>query len=318
MDMAVAVRPPQDSPLGTEILTGLHAPQKTLPAKLFYDARGSQLFDRICNLPEYYLTRTERAIMQGHCAEICQALGPRVRLVELGSGSSTKTRLLLENLRQPTYVPVDISREHLLRTAAQLRRAYPQVPIRPLVADFTAPLALPDATGESQKTAVYFPGSTIGNFEPTDARALLRRIRALAGPGGGLLLGADLRKDRRTLEAAYNDAAGVTAQFNLNMLQRLNREFGADFDVGAFRHRAHYDESLGRIEMHLVSQVEQTFSVLGRPFALQRNETLHTENSYKHSMDGLRQLACITGFEVAAGWTDPQRLFAVQWWTVPE
>lgn len=314
MDTGVACQFQMQPGLCTEILDGLNAAQKRLPSKLFYDEAGSRLFDAICELPEYYVTRTETQIMRLHAAQICHALGSNARLVELGSGSSYKTELLLSHLRHASYVPVDISREHLMKTAERLRRRFPGHSIHPLVADFTEPMQLPPGLPSARSTLVYFPGSTLGNFEPREARALLRRIRGLAGDGGSLLLGVDLRKDLTVLEAAYNDSAGVTAAFNLNLLTRLNREFDSDFDLDRFRHRAHYDAGHGRIEMHLYSRVAQRFSLLGRSFELAQDETLHTENSYKYSPDLLDLMARATGFRIEAQWTDPQRYFAVQWW----
>lgn len=300
--------------LCAEILAGLDSAQKRLPSKLFYDEAGSRLFDAICELPEYYLTRTETQIMCRHAAGFCDALGSHVRLVELGSGSSYKTELLLGHLRQASYVPVDISRDHLLKTAQRLRQRFPQQSIHPLVADFTEPLCLPETLPPASATLVYFPGSTLGNFEPREARLLLRRIRGIAGDGGSLLIGVDLRKDAAVLEAAYNDSAGVTAAFNLNLLTRLNREFHADFDCRRFVHHAHYDAGRGRIEMHLRSCAAQRFSVLGRPFELAPGETLHTENSYKYSTNILELMARASGFRIETQWTDPRRYFAVQWW----
>lgn len=319
MDQGTAPAPAAprvDEALREELLGGLAAPQKRLPSKLFYDVRGSQLFDAICELPEYYVTRTEVAIMQAHGAAIAAAVGAGTRLVEFGSGSSVKTRLLLDRLEAPaTYVPVDISGEHLLATAAALRQAYPQLAIAPLAADFTGTLPLPaPADPADARTAVYFPGSTLGNFEPEAALALLRRIRALAGSDGGLLIGADLRKPVAVLEAAYDDAAGVTAAFNLNLLARLNREFGGDFDLAAFTHRALWNERQSRIEMHLVAVHDLGFSLLGQRFTMRRGETLHTENSHKYSLEALAQLAARGGFRVAQTWCDPQQWFAVQWW----
>ena len=297
-----------------EILRGLEAPQKRLPSKYFYDERGSELFDQICELPEYYVTRTERAIMQAHAAEMASVLGDDVRLIEFGSGSSVKTRLLLDRLDHAAYVPVDISGEHLHKTAQALSERYPALDIQPLVADFTTPLHLPEAGDAKRLNAVYFPGSTLGNFEPAPAIALLRNIRALAGNRGGLLLGADLQKDIGELEAAYDDAAGVTAAFNLNLLTRLNREFGANFAVDAFRHQARYNSEHGRIEMHLVAQRAQDFTIFGQRFSMRAGETLHTENSYKYTLDSLAELARASGFETLRTWTDPAQRFAVQWW----
>jgi dimethylhistidine N-methyltransferase len=314
MDTGFACQFQTQPALCEEILAGLEQAQKRLPSKLFYDETGSRLFDAICDLPEYYLTRTEMQIMERHAAPICQALGSHVRLVEFGSGSSSKTELLLGQLRHASYVPVDISREHLLRTAQRLRQRFPQQSIHPLVADFTEPLRLPPTLPPARSTLVYFPGSTLGNFELREARLLLRRFRSVAGDGGSLLIGVDLRKDANVLEAAYNDSAGVTAAFNLNLLDRLNREFDADFEPARFVHRAHYDAEQGRIEMHLCSRAQQRFSILGRSFGLAPGETLHTENSYKYSAQMLELMARASGFRIEAQWTDPRQYFAVQWW----
>ncbi|MDB5986892.1 MAG: methyltransferase [Nevskia sp.] len=297
-----------------EILRGLEASQKRLPSKFFYDERGSALFDRICELPEYYVTRTERAIMQAHAGEMAQMLGENVRLVEFGSGSSVKTRLLLDRLDTAAYIPVDISSEHLHRTARELAQTYPTLPIQPLVADFTEPLLLPEESSESRSTAVYFPGSTLGNFEPAPATALLRNIRALVGNDGGLLIGADLQKDQRELEAAYDDAAGVTAEFNLNLLAHLNRDYGATFQLDAFKHLARYNTRHGRIEMHLVAQAAHDFTIFGERFSMRADETIHTENSYKYTLESLSALACASGFAPGRTWTDPAQRFVVQWW----
>jgi dimethylhistidine N-methyltransferase len=303
-----------DEALRDELLTGLSLPQKRLPSKLFYDARGSALFDAICELPEYYVTRTEIGIMHAHAADIAAVIGSGSRLVEFGSGSSLKTRILLDHLDTPAvYVPIDISSDHLHSTAVGLRGTYPALPIEPIAADFTGELSLPATPGPA-RTAVYFPGSTLGNFESEAALALLRRIRRLAGNRGGLLIGADLRKPVPILEAAYDDAAGVTAAFNLNLLARLNREFGADFPLEAFTHRAVWNEPLSRVEMHLVASRELAFSIFGIPFHMQAEETLHTENSHKYSLEALARMAQHSGFTVASSWCDPQGWFAVQWW----
>lgn len=314
MDSATPAGAASDPALRNELLEGLSAPQKRLPSKLFYDQVGSELFDRICELPEYYVTRTEASIMRMHAAAMAAAVGPRSRLVEFGSGSSTKTRLLLDHLDTPeAYVPVDISAEHLHATAARLREDYPALAIEPLTGDFTAALPLPEAPAEV-RTAVYFPGSTLGNFEPEAALALLRRIRAMAGADGGLLLGADLRKPAPVLLPAYDDAAGVTAAFNLHLLHRLNREFGADFRLESFQHRAVWNEAQSRIEMHLVARHDLEFTLFDRRFAMRAGESLHTENSHKYSLESLRALADRSGFRIVETWTDPQQWFAVQWW----
>lgn len=295
-----------------DVLNGLSAAPKRLPCKHFYDRRGSELFDRICELPEYYPTRTELAIMREHAPAIAEAIGPGVALVEYGSGSSTKTRLLLDALIDPmAYVPVDISGEHLHATAQRLAVAYPTIDIAPLAADFTEPLELPALPREPSHAAVYFPGSTIGNFEPAETLALLRQIAGVVDEGGGLVIGIDLQKDLRVLEAAYNDAAGVTAAFNKNLLARINRELDADLDLDAFAHHAAYDERHGRISLSLVSQADQTVSIEGEAFRFAAGEAIHTEHSHKYTVDGFAQLAAEAGFTLRRAWTDERDWFAV-------
>lgn len=297
-----------------EVVAGLARPRKTLPSKFFYDERGSRLFDRICELDEYYLTRTELALMETHAEAMAARLGPGCLLVEYGSGSSIKTRILLDHLADPAgYVPIDISREHLLRSAADLSAAYPGLPVRPVCADYTQTLTLPDPGGPVRRTVVYFPGSTIGNFEPEEARAFLVQAARVCGPGGALLIGVDLQKDRAVLEAAYNDAEGVTAAFNKNVLARINAELGADFDLDAFDHRAVYDAALGRIEMHLVSLRDQCARVGAHRFAFRRGETICTEYSHKYTLDGFARLAAEAGFAVEQVWTDARDYFSVQY-----
>lgn len=294
-----------------EINNGLRQVQKTIPPKFFYDARGSRLFDRITEQPEYYLTRTEMTIMREGIDEMVARMGPYCLLVEYGSGSSLKTRILLDHLPEPAgYVPIDISKEHLLRSAEALAEAYPGLPIRPICADYTAELHLPDVA--DARPVVYFPGSTIGNFKPDEARAFLRRVAGIVGPGGGLLIGVDLKKDARIIEAAYNDAQGVTAAFNKNVLARINRELGGTFDLDSFAHRAFYNPDPGRIEMHLVSLANQCARVGGSPFPFRRGETILTEYSYKYSLDGFAALAASAGFDVEQVWMDEARLFSVQ------
>jgi dimethylhistidine N-methyltransferase len=299
-----------------DVLRGLSQAHKHLPCKYFYDEEGSRLFDRICELPEYYPTRTEAAILRRHGREIAELLGPRCALIEYGSGSSLKTRLLLDQVpRAAAYVPVDISGEHLARSARALEARYPGLRVLPVCADFTRPLALPPLPPHDRR-AVYFSGSTIGNFGPPEAVGLLAGIARLAGPGGGLLIGVDLKKDVRVLEAAYNDAAGVTAAFNLNLLARINRELGADFDLGRFRHRARYNAREGRIEMYLFSLVRQVVRVGPVAFSFEAGEAVCTEHSYKYDLEGFAQLAGAAGLEVAGVWMDEGRLFSVQYLTV--
>lgn len=294
------------------MLDGLSAPRKTLPCKYFYDARGSELFDRICELPEYYPTRTETAILRDRIDEIAEVMPFGAALIEYGSGSSTKTRLLLDRLDDlAAYVPVDISGSHLLRSAWRLRARYPRLSVRPVCADFTQPFNLPDL--DDRPRVVFFPGSTIGNFGPEDAVDLLAGMADVAGPGGGLLIGVDLLKSPEILIPAYDDAAGVTAAFNLNLLARINRELGGTFDLDAFSHRAVFNDDLGRIEMHLVSEIEQVAEVDGTPFRFAEGETIHTENSHKYSREQFAALAARAGWRVDTVWTDPAELFSVQY-----
>ena len=296
-----------------DVLAGLQASPKTLPCKYFYDERGSQLFDAICELPEYYPTRTELGIMATHGEDMADVLGHGCRVVEYGSGSSAKTRLLLDRLDAASaYVPVDISREHLLASAATLADEYPAVEVLPVCADFTQPFALPTPKRAPSRTAVYFPGSTIGNFTAAAAESLLRQVRELVGPGGVLLIGVDLVKDEDVLVRAYDDAAGVTAAFNLNLLERINRELGADFDVDRFTHRAVWQPEPSRIEMHLESDVTQTVRVADAAIAFGAGETICTEHSHKYTPDSFADIASRAGLDVERVWTDDARLFSVQ------
>lgn len=297
-----------------DVVSGLQNADKSIPCKYLYDERGSQLFEQICELDEYYLTRTELGIMRSHAAEMAARLGAECVLVEYGSGSSLKTKLLLERLESPAaYVPVDISRTHLEQTAQRIARRYPQLVVRPVCADFTKPFTLPKIESSARRTAVYFPGSTIGNFGPRDATALLKAIAKLAGEGGGLLIGVDLHKRREILEQAYDDDQGVTEEFNLNILAHINRELDADFQLDQFRHRARFNEEESRMEMHLVSTTEQTVRVDGEEIELAANEAIHTENSYKYTLERFEQLARSAGFSVEKVWCDDDRLFSVQY-----
>ena len=311
-ELATATGPgPERERFLSDVLEGLSRPQKDLPCKWLYDERGSALFEQICDLPEYYLTRTELAIMERHVRGMAEALGPGCALVEYGSGSSLKTQLLLGHLRSPAaYLPVDISPDALAGAAERLGRRFPGLPIVPVCADFTAPLELPVVPG-ARRRAVYFPGSTIGNLHKVDAVSFLSRIRAECGRGGALLLGADLLKDRKTLLAAYDDARGVTAAFDLNLLVRANRELGADFRLEAWEHEARFNDRYGRIEMHLVSRAAQRVTVGGRTFAFRQGETIFTESSYKYGLPELQALAAIAGFHTEACWSDPRAWFAV-------
>lgn len=321
MNVAAAALPPTDlvdlSPavdqMRRDVLEALSKkPQKELPTQYLYDEHGSALFDRICELPEYYLTRTELSIMRRDTAAMAQGIGPGALIVEYGSGSSIKTQRLLERLREPAgCVLVDISREHLMRSAAALAARFPRVEVLPVCADFTAPFEVPTPRRAPTRTVIYFPGSTIGNFLPDHATRLLRQMADQAGPGGGLLIGTDLRKDPAVLEAAYDDAQGVTAAFNKNLLRRINRELQATFELGTFDHRAIYDQQLGRIEMHLVSRRAQEVKVAGQRVPFAAGETIRTEYSHKYSIDGFHRMAAAAGFAPEAVWTDERSLFAV-------
>jgi len=301
---------PTPADLRAEVLAGLALPQKRLSPKLFYDAAGSKLFDAICELPEYYPTRTEIGILRAHGAEMARRLGREALLVELGSGSSKKIRVLLEALRPAVYMPVDISREHLLRSAESLAAAFPGLQVHAACADYSVPFELPVDDHEHPRAA-FFPGSSVGNFEPPEAERLLRRVGSILGPEGRLLIGVDLIKDRRVLEAAYNDADGVTAAFNLNLLARINRELDGGFDLEGFRHEAFFDADRSRIEMHLISTRAQQVEVAGQTFAFREGESIHTECSYKYSIDGFHALARRAGYEPEQVWTDREPLFSV-------
>jgi dimethylhistidine N-methyltransferase len=301
------------APFLREVLDGLRRPHKQLPCKYFYDARGAELFEQICALDEYYLTRCELAILDRHAAEMTRHIGSAATLIEYGSGSGRKTLLLLDHLDRPAaYLPVDINSENLTAFGGQLAERYPALKVVPVCADFTKSFDVP-AIPDSARRVVYFSGSTIGNFGPAEAVPLLAHIARLVGPGGGLLIAADLKKDRQVLEAAYDDARGVTAAFNLNLLARINRELGADFNLQGFRHRALFNEPESRIEMHLVSLANQTVHVGGEVIAFREGETIHTENSYKYTLPGFADLARQAGFRVDQVWTDERGLFSVQY-----
>jgi len=297
-----------------EILAGLRLPEKTISPKYFYDERGSQLFDEITHLPEYYPTETELGIMLDNMPEICDLIGKRASLIEFGSGSSRKTRALLDSLHQPAvYVPVDISEDHLLLSAEKIRSEHPGLEVLPVVADFTQPFDLPDPTIMPLRNIVYFPGSTIGNFAHEVAQELLGFMYQEAGTSGALLIGVDLQKDPAVIERAYNDSAGVTAQFNLNMLTHLNREFGFDFDVSAFAHSAHYDADEGRMEIRLISGKSQVVTSGDERIEFSDGESILTEYSHKYTLEGFAKMAERAGFEVLKVWTDPGDLFSVQY-----
>ncbi|MEN0076570.1 MAG: L-histidine N(alpha)-methyltransferase [Paracraurococcus sp.] len=301
----------QRAALIADALAGLSAARKTLPCKWLYDAEGARLFEAITRLPEYYPTRTETQILTEQAEAIADAVGPGAAVIEFGPGDGAKGALLLQGLHAPAaYVPVDIAPEWLEAAASRVARARPGLAVLPVVADFTEAFALPRRLGAAPRLG-FFPGSTIGNFEPVEASAFLRRARGTLGAGARLLLGADLVKDATVLEAAYDDAAGVTAAFDLNLLHRLNREAGADFDPSGFRHRAIWNPALERIEMHLVAQRPQQVHLAGRVFRFAAGETIHTESSHKYRPERLRALAAAAGWQAGRMWTDPSRLFSV-------
>jgi len=304
----------------TEVVKGLSQRPKTLPCKFFYDERGSALFDAICELPEYYPTRTEIALLEAISGDLARHIGPHAHLIEYGCGSVKKVRPLLDALEAPAaYVAVDISREHLLDAAQTLAGDYPDLDVHAVCADFTRPFEVRQPAGCPDARRVgFFPGSTLGNFMPDDARRFLANAVELLGPGGAMVIGIDLKKDVGILHAAYNDAQGVTADFNLNLLTRINRELGGDFDLGQFRHQAHYNGDAGRIEMHLYSAVEQAVHIDGATFRFREGESIHTENSHKYSIKEFQSLARDAGFEPAQVWTDDAQLFSIHYLTIPE
>lgn len=301
----------------SDVIHGLQQPHKALPSKFFYDEQGAQLFEQITRLDEYYPTRTELAIMRHHVAEMAALLGPRCLLIEYGSGSSTKTRLLLDALKEPAgYVPIDISKAQLLDAATELAARYAGLEVLPVCADYTSYYEVPVPEQPVARRVVYYPGSTIGNFHPEQAQQFLQSVAALCGPNGGLLIGVDLKKDPVLLHQAYNDALGVTAAFNLNLLTRINHELGADFQLDRFRHYAFYNAQANRIEMHLVSLSEQTVLLGDNEVRFKRGESIWTESSYKYNRDEFARVADGAGFAVERVWTDATELFSVQYLTV--
>lgn len=295
-----------------DVLSGLSSVQKTLPSKYFYDERGSQLFDDICELDEYYVTRTEAVLMTTCVSEIAEVIGPNALLVEYGSGSSIKTKLLLQNLRQPAgYVPIDISGEYLNQVGIGLRSEFPHIEVLPVAADFTKNFQIPATRSNVERKVVYFPGSTIGNFQRHDALNLLQDMSDVAGQAGGILIGVDLDKDRDVLHAAYNDAKGVTAEFNLNVLSRINRELGGNFDVSRFDHKAIFNEHESRIEMHLISNCDQSVEVQGSTFKFAVGESILTEYSHKYTIDSFSRMALTAGLTARNVWSDPNEMLAI-------
>jgi dimethylhistidine N-methyltransferase len=296
-----------------EIIDGLSQSEKMISPKYFYDERGSQLFDEITRLPEYYPTETELGIMRAHVDDIAGLVGKHASLIEFGSGSSLKTRVLLEHMDElAVYVPVDISEDHLLHSAREIRAEFPGLEVLPVVADFTQEFQLPSPTIMPVRNVVYFPGSTIGNFRHEAAHELLKVMHHEAGVGGALLIGVDLQKDPEIIRRAYNDNAGVTAKFNLNMLRHLNREFDTDFDLDAFEHSAEYNEDEGRVEVRLVSDQEQEVTVGDTSFSIDKDEAILTEYSHKYTLEGFAAMAKAAGFKVERVWMDAERLFSVQ------
>jgi dimethylhistidine N-methyltransferase len=314
------VSEPESSDLLADVIGGLSSNPPTLPCKYFYDERGAALFQKICELPEYYITRTEIDILDRNGAEIASQLGPNIELVGLGTGAGTKTRILIEALEKPAvYIPVDISEKQLRESTVLFQKIFPDLEILPVCADYLQRVVLPSSHRKAERKIVYFPGSTIGNFEPREALEFLNRIANVCRGGGGLLIGVDLKKDRQVLEAAYNDRAGVTADFNLNLLERLNREVGTDFDLDQWQHRATYNSNAGRIEMHLISEIDQFVHLDQHKFHFRRGDKIITEFSYKYAPEEFAELAGKAGLKFVRMWTDKARLFGLFYLTaLPE
>lgn len=305
--------PSKTDALANDVLEGMRKHPRQLSPVWFYDELGSFLFDSICELPEYYLTRTERQIMREHAPDMAHHIGPDAAIIEFGSGTSTKTRDLLTQLEKPAaYVPVDIARDHLLTAASAIARDYSTLRVIPICADFTQPFDLPASVYAAHRRVVYFPGSTLGNFDPEQAHALLARMRQIIGANGAVLIGIDLKKDPRVLERAYNDRAGVTAEFNVNALRHLNRELGTDFDLDAFEHTAVWVEDQSRIEMHLVSRRDQTVHLGDESVRIGKGEHLTTEFCHKYTLESFANLAATAGLSVSRVWMDPAKQFSVQ------
>jgi dimethylhistidine N-methyltransferase len=300
----------QTSAFADDVIGNLAQHPKRLSPKYFYDAVGSELFEQITVLPEYYPTRTELGILRDRGGEIAKILPKDAALVEFGAGATTKVRLLLERCQFGAYVPVDISGDFLNAQADALRKDFPDLAVHPVAADFSAPFALPAEIADRPKVG-FFPGSTIGNFEPQEAAAFLRTAREILGRGAQMIIGVDLEKDERLLYNAYNDSAGVTARFNLNVLVRINRELGGNFDLSSFTHRSVYNRDRHRIEMHLISRKAQSVRILGNNFTFRPGESIHTENSYKYSLERFTALANNSGWTVRESWTDAEKMFSV-------
>jgi len=306
---------PCASTLSEEVLQGLAQRPRAIPPKFFYDDYGSRLFDKICDQPEYYPTRTEISLLKENAEHIAALVRRDCMLIELGSGSNQKVRLLLDILKPAAYVPVDISRDYLLQEARAVAEDYPWLQVYAACADFSQALQLPPSAAVARKVA-FFPGSSIGNFEPEAAQALLANIARVVQPGGALLIGADLKKAPAILNAAYNDAQGITAAFNLNLLRRINRELNANFKLDQFTHQAFYNARQGRVEMHLVSRIDQAVKVAGRTFEFSAGESIHTENSYKYDPEEFEAMVATAGFDLVQWWTDPHSRFGVFYFTL--
>jgi dimethylhistidine N-methyltransferase len=305
---------PGEDSFRDSVLSGLSGEPKSLPCKFFYDSHGAELFERITAVPEYYLTRTELSILETNAGAIAAHIGPHARLIELGAGALRKVRILLGALETPAaYVPVDISREQLRAAGEQLAGDFPDLPVVAVCADYTRPFTLPPLPGRPGKRVGFFPGSTIGNFEPEGVVAFLKNCAALLGPGGEIVIGVDVKKDPAVLNAAYNDAAGINAAFNLNLLERINRELDGDLKIEQFAHVAFYEEAKGRVELYVKSLTEQTVRIAGQHFDFARDELIHTENSYKYAIPEFRTLAARAGFRPVDSWTDRSELFSVHY-----
>lgn len=299
----------------SDVLAGLQRKPRQIPPKFFYDERGSELFDAICRTDEYYLTRTEQQLLQQHAADIASLIGERCLLIEPGSGNSEKVRLLLDELKPAAYLPMDISRDFLYQAAGQVALEYPWLQVHATCVDFTAPLSLPWCPANAQRL-VFFPGSSIGNFDPQQAEQFLTNLKSVAGENGSLLIGVDLKKEPAILNAAYNDAQGVTAAFNQNLLYRIQRELDAEIEPEQFSHHAFYNERIGRIEMHLVSQQQQAIYIGDQQFGFATDETIFTESSYKYSVQEFIELAARAGYVSRQVWTDEDNLFSLHYFDV--
>ena len=313
-DIAIHDCEPAIATMREDVVRGLLQDPKILPSQYLYDERGAELFERICETEDYYLTRTELGILREHMDDIASRVGPGALVIEPGSGSGVKTRVLLDGLEKPAgYVPIDVSKPQLARFASQVAREYPDLDVKPVCADFTNEHDLPACDADERTRACYFPGSTIGNFTPSQAVNVLRRLAELCAADGGVVIGVDLKKDRKMLESAYDDSEGVSREFALNYLVRLNRELGADFRVDQFDYEAPYNDTLGRIEMALVSLREQAVRFNGTCVRFKANERVRTEYAYKYTLAEFAALACEAGLSVEDTWTDPDKLFSIQY-----